>query len=76
MFKRKKIEHYLKSITLTLFRIGIFAATHRSGVGAKRLPLPNICHTYPTMMKFGTVIPYLKKIQKVYESRDTHLDVC
>ena len=76
MFKRKKIEHYLKSITVTLFRMGIFGATHGSGVGAKRLSLPNICHTYPTMMKFGTVIPYLKKIQKIYESRDTHLDVC
>ena len=36
------------------------------GVGA------NI-HTYPTMMKLGTVIPYLKKISKIYESRDTPL---
>ena len=24
-------------------------------------------------MKLGTVIPYLKKIQKINESRDTHL---
>ena len=23
--------------------------------------LPKICHTYPTMMKLGTSIPYLKK---------------
>ena len=23
--------------------------------------LPKICHTNPTMMKLGTVIPYLKK---------------
>ena len=23
-----------------------------------------ICHTYPTMMKLDTVVPYLKKIQK------------
>ena len=36
------------------------------GVGAKRLPLPKICHTYPTMMKLCTVMPYLKKIQKLY----------
>ena len=28
--------------------------------------LPKICHTYPTMMKLGTVRPYLKKIQKMY----------
>ena len=25
------------------------------------------------MMKLGTVIPYLRKIQKIYESRDTPL---
>ena len=25
---------------------------------------PKICHTYSTMIKFGTVIPYLQKIQK------------
>ena len=35
-------------------------------------PLPKICHTYPTMMKLGTVIPYLTKILKNYELRDTH----
>ena len=34
---------------------------------------PKICHTYLTMMKLGTVIPYLKKIQKIYKSRDTPL---
>ena len=50
---------------LTLFRMGIFRAAH-----------PKICHTYPTMMKLGTVIPYPKKIQKIYESRDTPLEFC
>ena len=39
--------------------------------GAKMPTLPKICHTYPTMMKFGTVIPHLKKIQKIYKLRDT-----
>ena len=43
--------------------------------GAKRPPL-KICHTYPTMMKLGTVIPYLKKFQKLYESRDTPPNFC
>ena len=33
-----------------------------------------LCHTYPTMMKLGTVIPYLKKIQKLYELRDTPME--
>ena len=46
------------------------------GGGAKKAPLPKIWHTYPTMMKLGTVIPYLKKIQKLYESRDTSFEFC
>ena len=44
------------------------------GGGGKKAPFLKICHTYPTMMKLGTVIPYLKKIQKIYESRDTPLE--
>ena len=56
---------------LTLFRMGFFGAPH--GWGGKKVPLPKTCHTYPTMMKLGTVIPYPKKIQKIYESRDTTL---
>ena len=49
----------------------------RRGGGAKRPhPLPKICHRYPTMMKLGTVIPCLKKIQKIYESRDTPIEFC
>ena len=43
---------------------------------SKKSPLPKICHTYPTMMKLGTVIPYLKKIQKLYQSRDTPPEFC
>ena len=39
--------------------------------GGQKDSLPKIFHTYPTMMKPGAVIPYLKKIQKIYESRDT-----
>ena len=30
--------------------------------------------TYPAMMKLGTVIAYLKNIQKLYKSRDTPLE--
>ena len=44
--------------------------------GGKRPPIPKICHTYPTVMKLGTAITYLKKIQKIYESRDTPPDFC
>ena len=55
---------------------GHFWGCSRMGGEAKRHPFPKICHTYPTIMKLGTVIPYLKKIQKIYESRDTHPDFC
>ena len=44
--------------------------------GGKKAPLPKICHTYLTMMKLATVIPYLKEIQKVYESRDKPPEFC
>ena len=44
--------------------------------GAKRSTFPKICHTYLTMMKLGTVIPFLKKIQKIYESRGTSHESC
>ena len=30
----------------------------------------------PTGMKLAAVIPCLKKIQKIYESRDTFLEFC
>ena len=41
---------------------GHFRGCSRIGGGAKR---PKICHTYPAVMKLGTVISYLKKIQKI-----------
>ena len=44
--------------------------------GQERPPLSKICHIYPTKMKLGTIIPYLKKTKKIYESRDTLLDFC
>ena len=37
---------------------------------------PKICHTYPTIMKLGTVVPYLRKIKKIYESLDTPHEFC
>ena len=62
-------------IILTLFRMGFFGAAH-GWVVAFLPPLPKIRHTNPTMMKLGTVIPYLRKIQKMYKSRDTPLGFC
>ena len=53
--------------------MGFFGAAHGYGGGQKG-PFPKVCHTYPTMMKLGTVIAYLKKIQKIYESCDIPLE--
>ena len=47
--------------------MGFFGAAHGiedGGGGAKRPPLVKNCHTCPTMMKLGTVIPYQKRSTK------------
>ena len=54
---------------------GLFRGYSRMG-GAKKAPLSKICHSYPTMMKLGIVIPYPKKIKKIYKLRDTLLEFC
>ena len=54
--------------------MGFFGAAQ--GLGGLFAPLPKINHTYPTMMKLDTVIPYLRKIKKMYKSRDTFLEFC
>ena len=45
------------------------------GWGGKKAPLAKIRH-YPIMMKLGLFIPYLKKIQKIYKSRDRPIEFC
>ena len=52
--------------------MGLFGAAHGWGEG-KKILLPKVCHTYPTIMKLGRAIPYTKEFQKVYESRDKPL---
>ena len=52
---------------------GYFRGCSRMGKGPS---FPKICHTHPTMMKLGTVTPYLKKIQKIYKSYDTSPEFC
>ena len=61
------INHGYRAAILTLFRMGIFGAAHGGGGGQISYD------AYPTIMKLGTVILYLKKIQKIYQSRDTPL---
>ena len=52
--------------------MGVFWGGHGRGGGAKRFPsLKSV--TYLAMMEPGTLKAYQKKIQKLYESRDTPL---
>ena len=56
-----------------------FRGCSRMGGRSKKAPLPKIYRIFPTMVKRGTVIPYPKKIQKLYKSGDTPLssaDIC
>ena len=59
---------------LTLFRMGFFGAGHGWG-DQKGLPsLKPVTHILQWWNV--AVIPYLKKIQKLYESHDTPLEFC
>ena len=53
--ERDCLEHHCER-SLTLLRMGFFAVAHECG--GKKALLPKICHTYPTMMKLCTFIPY------------------
>ena len=52
--------------------MGFFGAA--ADEGGETPSFPKICPAYLGMMKLGTVIPYLKKIQKIHETRDTPLE--
>ena len=38
------------------------------GGGVQKGPFPKIWHSYTKMLELGTVITYLKRIQKIYKS--------
>ena len=54
--------------------MGLFGTAYRWG--GKGPPHHKISHTNPAMMTLGTVLPYLKKIPKIYEPPDTPLEFC
>ena len=58
-----------KTAILTLFRMGFFMGAHE---WRGKAPLSKICQTYPTIIKLGTLITYLKKIKKIYINHMTH----
>ena len=58
----------------------VFNPIHDSGCSQmrgcpKRPLLLKIYYIYPTMIKLGTVIPYIKKTQKTYKLRDTPIQL-
>ena len=71
---RLEISIWYSSFDVNPIQDGHFWGCSR--MGGKKAHLPNICHTYPTMMKLFRVIPYLKKIRKIYELRDSPPDFC
>ena len=57
--------------------MGFFGAAHGGWGGRGQKDPPSLkLVTHSAMKKLGTVIPYPKKIQKIYESRDTPLEFC
>ena len=73
--------HFLQSlfdkVTLTLLRMDFFGAAQGWGEGGcKKAPPPvsKICHTYPTLMKLGTVILlyFTYRRSKKYINHVTH----
>ena len=62
---------------LILFRMGFLGTAQEWGGGRGRQKVPLFLQSviYPTMMRLRTLIPYLKKIQKTYEPRDTTLEI-
>ena len=79
---RTKVYLNYKSIVLSRTKVyflnpiqdGLFRGCSRMGRGGGFLP--KIRHTYPTMIKLGTVIPCLRKIQKKFKPRDRSLEFC
>ena len=61
MFPTKIFVKYVNPIQDGPFR---GCSRMRGKEGAKSTPFSQICFTYAIIMKLGTVISYLKKIQK------------
>ena len=45
-------------------------------LGSKKTPFLKSATPYLTMMKLDTVVPYLKKINKIFKSRDIPHELC
>ena len=64
----------IKKHWLSLFRMGVFGAAHLWGIGGRsKISQDQSLKSVTYILQWGNlvVISYLKKIQKIYESRDT-----
>ena len=52
----------------------LFVTAHERGEGGQKGP--KICYTYPTIMKFGKGILYLKNPKNIKKSRDSPREFC
>ena len=66
-----QVKRYFNLIQVGTFWGLLIDGGGEGGEGAKRSPLPKLCHTNPIMMELGTVISYLQKSQK-YMNHVTH----
>ena len=71
--KQSNIRKIINSSMVNLFRMDLFAPPPPP---SPLSPVFKFCCTNPTIMKLGKVIPYPKKIQKVYEPPDRTLEFC
>ena len=58
---------------LTLFTMGLFGVAHCSQMGGRLPSLKSVTHI---LHWWNLAQSYLKKIQKIYKSRDTILEFC
>ena len=72
-FKWITYSYYIKILIQTIILLSFLGLLTD---GKQKDPHIKICHTYPAIMKFAVVIPYIKKIQKIYKIRDTLLAFC
>ena len=79
-YKTKEIREkswWRGGVDINPFQEGLIGVSSRigGGGGVAEIPsLPKMCYAYSTTMELGTAIPYIKKIQRIYESHDTHFN--
>ena len=80
MFSSLSFAKVLEKQTFNPIQDGLFQeclqVPEGDGGWVGKATLLKVFRTYPRLIKLGTVIPYLKKTRKRYESRDIPLGFC